>query len=70
MSEEAPQFSSAEEAEDAAKFVVPHHVRHSPPSDPPAEPETMEGWAVEALRTVFDPEIPVNIYESGPDLSY
>ena len=23
---------------------------------------------IEALRTVYDPEIPVNIYELGPDL--
>ncbi len=65
MTEEAPQFSPAEEAADAAAIVVPHHVRQSAPSEATGEPETMEGWAIEALRTVFDPEIPVNIYDIG-----
>lgn len=62
---DAPQFTPAEEADESAKFVVPHHVRIGPTGEPPGEPETMEGWAVEALRTVFDPEIPVNIYDIG-----
>jgi FeS assembly SUF system protein len=65
MNEDAPQFVPAEDAGEPAKMVVPHHVRIGPTGEPPAEPETMEGWAVEALRTVFDPEIPVNIYELG-----
>ena len=30
-----------------------------------AEPTTLEEKAIEALKTVFDPEIPVNIYELG-----
>lgn len=45
--------------------VVPHHIRHVPPADDERDPETMEEWAVEALRTVYDPEIPVNVYEIG-----
>jgi FeS assembly SUF system protein len=28
-------------------------------------PDTLEQQVVEALRTVFDPEIPVNVYELG-----
>ncbi|MCY0854559.1 MULTISPECIES: SUF system Fe-S cluster assembly protein [unclassified Cupriavidus] len=28
-------------------------------------PDTMEGRVIEALRTVYDPEIPVNIYDLG-----
>jgi FeS assembly SUF system protein len=32
---------------------------------PPADPSDVENGIVEALKTVFDPEIPVNIYELG-----
>jgi FeS assembly SUF system protein len=31
----------------------------------PSEPSDVENEIVEALKTVFDPEIPVNIYELG-----
>jgi FeS assembly SUF system protein len=31
----------------------------------PADPSDLENGIVEALKTVFDPEIPVNIYELG-----
>lgn len=50
-----------------AKVVVPHHYRRPAPDDdePIREPENLEEWAVEALRTVYDPEIPVNIYDIG-----
>ncbi|MBM3516653.1 MAG: DUF59 domain-containing protein [Alphaproteobacteria bacterium] len=47
------------------QLVVPHHLRHVPPEDDVRDPETMEEWVVEALRTVYDPEIPVNVYEIG-----
>ena len=60
-----PQFTDAEGAQESSNIVVPHHLRVAPLSEEPGEPETMEGWTVEALRTVFDPEIPVNIYELG-----
>ena len=33
------------------------------PQEP--EPEEIENGVVEALKTVFDPEIPVNIYDLG-----
>lgn len=29
------------------------------------DPEGLEGRVIEALRTVYDPEIPVNIYDLG-----
>ena len=35
------------------------------PSDTPYDPTEVEEGIVEALKTVFDPEIPVNIYELG-----
>ena len=35
-----------------------------PGTEPPAEGD-LENSIVEALKTVFDPEIPVNIYELG-----
>ena len=31
----------------------------------PTDPSDLENGIVEALKTVFDPEIPVNIYELG-----
>ncbi|MGH8787239.1 MAG: SUF system Fe-S cluster assembly protein [Cupriavidus necator] len=30
-----------------------------------AEPDSLEGRVIAALRTVYDPEIPVNIYDLG-----
>ena len=66
MTDQAPQPAPAKDAWEPGEFVVPHHVRDAPPpEDGPREPESMEGWAVEALRTVYDPEIPVNIYDLG-----
>ncbi len=36
------------------------------PADPtPEQPATVEERVVEALRTIYDPEIPVDIYELG-----
>ncbi|HEX6828094.1 MAG TPA: SUF system Fe-S cluster assembly protein [Burkholderiales bacterium] len=35
------------------------------PSDVPADLEALEREVIEALRTVYDPEIPVNIYDLG-----
>ena len=32
---------------------------------PKADPEGLEGQVIAALRTVYDPEIPVNIYDLG-----
>ena len=32
---------------------------------PPGTPAASEGDVIEALRTVYDPEIPVNIYDLG-----
>ena len=32
---------------------------------PPVDPEALKAQAVEAIRTVYDPEIPVNVYELG-----
>ena len=37
----------------------------APPQAGPQTSETLENEIVEALKTVFDPEIPVNIYELG-----
>lgn len=35
------------------------------PESEAASPERVKQGAIEALRTVYDPEIPVNIYELG-----
>jgi FeS assembly SUF system protein len=43
------------------------HAMALAPADPTSfvEQKLLEGKVIEALRTVFDPEIPVNIYELG-----
>jgi FeS assembly SUF system protein len=43
----------------ADSYQDPQHPDH------PADPADVENGIVEALRTVYDPEIPVNIYELG-----
>ncbi len=35
------------------------------PEDEQAAPDSIEQKVIEVLRTVFDPEIPVNVYELG-----
>ena len=37
----------------------------STPAGGPVDPARIEGAAVEVIKTVYDPEIPVNIYELG-----
>ena len=37
----------------------------SPPSAPPANDPVLEAAVIEAIRTIYDPEIPVNIHELG-----
>ena len=41
-----------------------HAMHQSPPDLPPAQ-RAVEASVVDALRTIYDPEIPVNIYELG-----
>jgi FeS assembly SUF system protein len=46
-----------------APFSGPHHARERFEVDP--ERRALEEKIVEQLRSVYDPEIPVNIYELG-----
>ena len=48
------------------------NIPETPPSEPPpaaglvtADPADLEGKITAAMRTVYDPEIPINIYELG-----
>jgi len=43
------------------------HIQAAGPADPTkfVEQKLIEGKVIEALREIFDPEIPVNIYELG-----
>ena len=62
------EFISAESVADLSDGMVkvPPHQRHNPTiDDSVSEPETVEDWTVAALRTVYDPEIPVNVYDIG-----
>ena len=52
-----PQSRSLESADGVATATGPF--------EPSSEPSDVENGIVEALKTVFDPEIPVNIYELG-----
>jgi len=49
-------------------------INSSPPADAPASPDSpsrsiqrklLEGKVIEAIRQVYDPEIPVNLYDLG-----
>jgi FeS assembly SUF system protein len=42
----------------------PAHPSDAPPSDS-IRKKLLEGKIIETIRTVYDPEIPVNIYELG-----
>jgi FeS assembly SUF system protein len=50
-----------------AEAVQPAKMGNSPDSDPTrfVELKLIEGKVIEALREVYDPEIPLNIYELG-----
>lgn len=41
------------------------HVNRPPRTDTPPEQQDLERRIVEALRNVYDPEIPVNVYDLG-----
>ena len=45
--------------------VTPQEEKPQAEQAPTSEAGTLEERVVEVLRTVFDPEIPVNIYELG-----
>jgi FeS assembly SUF system protein len=54
--------------EDPAPATQPSQGAESQDQSPPAQaagPEEVQAAVVEVLRTVYDPEIPVNIYEMG-----
>jgi len=40
-------------------------VKTDKTADKPAEPQTLEQKVISALKTCYDPEIPVDIYELG-----
>jgi FeS assembly SUF system protein len=40
-------------------------LHRAEPHTPEAGPQGLEGRVIAALRTVYDPEIPVNIYDLG-----
>ena len=50
-----------------ASFRTATDPAHAPAQNPNAPPEQriLEGKVIEAVRQVYDPEIPVNIYELG-----
>jgi FeS assembly SUF system protein len=61
-------------APDDTAFAIPHHPMIGEPTEyrarrgaplPPGTPAASEDEAIAAMRTVYDPEIPVNIYDLG-----
>lgn len=60
--QEAAQGVSQETAQVVMQEPAP--VREKPPADPVSRLD-LEARVVEAVRMVYDPEIPVNIYEMG-----
>jgi FeS assembly SUF system protein len=51
--------------EQPAAAVAPVHAAWAPEGEVPPAARVDEGKIVEMLKTVFDPEIPVDIYELG-----
>lgn len=61
MNDQEPVWSFENPNPEAAKKVA---VEEPNTGEPPT-PESLQSAIVEALRTVYDPEIPVNIYDLG-----
>ena len=61
MNDQDPVWSFENPNPDAPKKVA---VEQPDTGEPPT-PEALQAAIVEALRTVYDPEIPVNIYDLG-----
>jgi FeS assembly SUF system protein len=47
------------------KHPKPERNKPAPSINAESSPQGLEDQVIDALRTVFDPEIPVNIYELG-----
>lgn len=62
--QEDPILQTAPEIPEAAG-ALPTETAPVAAAAPAADPSDVENAIVEALKTVFDPEIPVNIYELG-----
>ena len=76
--QDAPESSEKPETESLSTVnteppdaAVPPEASAEPAPDPPGDggapvdPKTVEEGIVENLKTIYDPEIPVNIYELG-----
>ena len=61
----APATSTAPASTDLAAPAASAEPAPAATSAPVAAPDELEAAIVEALSTVYDPEIPVNIYELG-----
>ena len=59
--------SPPDEPQATAEAVAPAEARQASPQDPTRaiHQKLIEGKVIEALQQVYDPEIPVNIYELG-----
>jgi FeS assembly SUF system protein len=62
--QEDPILQTAPETTEAAG-ALPTETAPVAAAAPAADPSDVENAIVEALKTVYDPEIPVNIYELG-----
>jgi FeS assembly SUF system protein len=65
MTEQAESTRSEIEAEAVAEEAQPNEVAFEASSIPPEELERLSSGIVAALKTVYDPEIPADIYELG-----
>jgi len=60
-----PKEPTPETPEIAAPAAETAATAATPPPPAITEPDEIENGVVEVLKTIFDPEIPVNIYELG-----
>ena len=61
----AQPSDDANHAEEIHNIEVPETPAENPSSEGPIDTEAIKEEIVKALKTVYDPEIPVDIYELG-----
>ena len=63
--QETSEMSSATEAPETLETPEPLETSATLEASGPLDAAALEEGIVDALKTVYDPEIPVNIYELG-----
>ena len=65
VDETPPEAPDPDPPGDAVETPPHEQITEDNAPDAPVDPEAVKAQAAEAIRTVYDPEIPVNVYELG-----